>query len=327
MKTSFHLILFLCGFVILWLQSCQSNDNESITIRRFDKELHNVCSMTKEEKSDFIESYKDVFHIYIDKVYPDTNMTVTDKLDTFANSNAINFFYPEVEKQFSDISTIEKELGQEKRILSDKYGIGFPSVYSAIIPYNQSIISNGSIAIIGLNHYLGTDYKPYEYFPEYKRRFKIKEKIKYDLTEALLKIHFPFEPDDNTVLENMIYEGLIAYLAETIIPDYEDSLYFSFSSKQLSWCIAHERQIWEQLLIDDILYSTSGFVKSALLKPAPFSEHLTRESPGQTCCWIGKSIVESYLSNNKAELKYLLETKAYQDSQTFLFYSIYDGRK
>ena len=145
--------------------------------------------------------------------------------------------------------------------------------------------------------------------------------------EALLKIHFPFEPDDNTVLENMIYEGLIAYLAETIIPDYEDSLYFSFSSKQLSWCIAHERQIWEQLLIDDILYSTSGFVKSALLKPAPFSEHLTRESPGQTCCWIGKSIVESYLSNNKAELKYLLETKAYQDSQTFLIDSKYDGRK
>ena len=319
----------VCGFLFfLFAISCKHNDKESVIIHRFETDTHNFSSKNATEKQTVANKYADVIKLYIDKIYTDTTLSESAKLDTFANSKAINFFYDETIRQFSDITELEAELGKERANLSSKYGISFPTIYSAIIPYNQSVMLNDTIAIIGLNHYLGKDYKPYEYFPEYKRHFKIKEKIKYDLAEAILKINFEFQPKSNTLLEKMIYEGLIAAAAQEIIPEYTDSLYFSFTQEKNEWCIAHEKQIWEQLLIEDILYSTSDFLKSALLEPAPFSEYLSNDSPGRTCSWVGKKIVEKHIRNNRnSTIKELLSNRAYQNSQTFLIESEYDGQQ
>ena len=315
---------------ILWLSSlllsCKHDETEPVTIHRFEVETFGIADKSEAEKQRLANKYKEVINLYVDKIYPDSQMTGTAKLETFTNSNAINFFYEATVSKFADIADIEKQLGKEKKSIS-QFGIEFPEIYSAIIPYNQSIILNDSVAIIGLNHYLGADYEPYGYFPEYKRHFKIKEKIKYDLAEAILKTRFEYAPKTNTLLERMVYEGMIAAAAEKVVPEYADSLYFSITKEKFEWSVAHERQIWEQLLIEDVLYSTSGFLQSALLEPAPFSEYLSRESPGQVCRWIGKRIMEKYIANNGGDIKELLSTKRYQQSQNLLIDSGYDGKQ
>lgn len=306
--------------------SCKPNDTEEVKIHRFDIETFGYPTKSADEKQALSNKYKDVIQLYVNNIYPDSLTNETAKLDTFANSDAINFFYPETKRQFPDLNDIEKELAKEKSALSDCFSIDFPTIYSAIIPYNQSIILNGTVAIIGLNHYLGAGYKPYEYFPEYIRHFKIRDKIKYDFAEAVLKTHFEYVPKTSTLIEKMIYEGLVASASEKIVPEYTDSLYFSFTKEKYDWCVKNEKQIWEQLLIEDVLYSTSRVLQSELLEPAPFSKYLSVNSPGQACRWIGKRIVESYISHNGGSVKDLLRNNAYQQSQTFLIDSGYEGQ-
>lgn len=313
-------------FLIL-ATACNNADNEKIDIHRFDIAVQNFAKADSSERNLLKQEYAPVILLYVDKIYSGDSLDIDAKLDNFANSPAINFFRAAVDSAFSNTDNLAHALWDEKLLLENKFGIKYPTIYTAIIPYNQSILLNDSTAIIGLNHYLGRNYKPYEYFPEYKRYFKIPEKIPFDLCEAILKVNYPYEPKSNTLLENMIYEGLIVSAMEETVPEYNDSLCLSFKKQQLEWCIENEKLIWNQLMIDDILFSTSPIIKNSLLNPAPFSEPLSQESPGQAGRWIGYRIVEKYSNKTKADMVKLLKEKAYQQSQRILIDSEYDGQQ
>ena len=307
------------------VSSCHNSKNEAIKIERFDLEIMKYDTINDIGKQKLIQKYKPLIELYVDKMFPQ-EINQTAKLDSFVNSKAIKFFYPDVRQEFSDISKIENALGQEKMLFKSELNIDYPKLYSAIIPYNQSIILNDTVAIIGLNHYMGEDYKPYEYFPEYKRHFKIKDKIKYDLAEAILKTKYPYNPQSSTLLEQMLYEGIIVKIMEETVPNYNDSTCLSFKKEQLDWCHDNEPKIWNQLLIDDILYSTSDIVKSTLMKPAPFSEPLSQESPGQAGRWIGRQIINKYIDETGIRPADLLKDSVYKQSQSILLKSNYNGK-
>ncbi len=317
-----------CCFFLLAILAFACNDvkNQSITIHRFDLDVMEYPKMATAQQEQFTKNYAPIINLYINKIYPSDEISLSDKLNTFVNSDAINFFRQDVAKEFNSLSDIENDLGEEQKAFADKFGIQFPVIYSAIIPYNQSVILNDSIAIIGLNHYLGASYKPYEYFPEYKRRFKIRDKIKYDVAEAVLKTNYPYTPKDGTLLERMVYEGAIACSMKTVVPNYNDSTCLSFKKQQLAWCDDNEKKIWNQLLIDDILYSTDPVLMKSVLDPAPFCEIFTQESPGQIGRWIGMKIIEAYLSNSDDSLRDMLSSKSYQQSQKLLITSSYNGK-
>ena len=78
--------------------SCKPDDTEKVKIHRFDIETFGYPTKSADEKQALSNKYKDVIQLYVNNIYPDSLTDETAKLDTFANSNAINFFYPEVEK-------------------------------------------------------------------------------------------------------------------------------------------------------------------------------------------------------------------------------------
>lgn len=319
-------------FSVIWillasiLHSCQNTEYMPITIERFDIEAANFDNLDNRSKMEFESKYKGVIDIYVEKMYPGSSISTDSKLTNFANSEAINFFLKDVVKAYPDLNAEEKILGYQKHLFEKELELSYPEIYTAVIPYNQSILLNDTILIVGLNHFLGSDYAPYESFAEYTRTFKTREKITYCILEAILKSHFPYETKDGTLLEAIMYEGIIAETASQLQEDFSESLYFSITQKSLDWCKENENKLWNQLLIDDCLYSTSEEVIASFINPAPFTPAFTNQSPGKAACWLGYRIINKYIRGTDIPATTLLKTKSYQNSQKLLIDSKYNGK-
>ena len=314
-------LIFLLGAT---LNSCQHTRCQPVSIERFDLDIVRFAQLDTAERIRFVKQYEPVIDLYLGMV--DTISDPYTILENFANRNSTIFFTPEVKKQYADISDLETTLGCEASALREKSEIAFPRVFSAIIPYNQSILVDNSTLIIGLNHYLGSDYEAYESFPEYRRAFKTRAKIAYDVCEAILKSHYPYISKVNTLLERMVYEGVIAAAAAEIVPNFDEATYFSITPEKYQWCCDNESQLWAQLLIDDDLYNTEEITITRYLDPAPYTVAFTDASPGMACRWIGLRIVERYLKAVDDSPFEMLNDKDYQDSQNILIKSQYDGK-
>lgn len=326
MKFNFSIKVISSILLFIAPYSCHNNDIQQITINRFDKDAMQYTLLEISEKETFKQKYNSVLENYIDLIYPDTTISIDSKMESFENSNAIKLFYPKVDSVFYDNSKIENDLSVINQNLESILNIALPHIYTAIIPYNQSIIVTEEDIIIGLNHYLGADYPPYSDFPEYKRRFKTIERLKYDVCESILRTAFPFQRQENTFLEYLIYEGTIAHALELIVPNYKAPIALKFTEDQLNWCKTNETNIWNEIISTNILYSTKQEYKNAFFTPAPFTKYFSNSSPGELGKWVGKQIIRKYLDETDTSIKDILLKHLYQNSQSFLISSQYNGK-
>lgn len=299
-------------------------DGKDVELHRFDIVLQSIANGTPIEFSRVQSEYAPVLTGYIEPLVEDSLHTTKGKLETFANLRNIKFFYGAVRQQFSDTDSLQSALGFMKKRMESMYNLRFPEIYTIISPYNQSIILfSDSAAAIALNHYLGANYEAYSYYPNYVRRFKVKRRVVYNLAEALLKSKFQYEPGDSTLLEKMQYEGAIAAAAESVIPDFTDSLFFSFTEEQMDWSMRHEQTIWEKIEADRLLDITERSLHNAMLGAAPFAAPVSPEAPGAVGRWIGKRIVERYCEQKKCSVADFINNKLYMRSKAVLAASKY----
>ena len=232
--------------------------------------------------------------------------------------------FDEAQKLFPDLKTIETEITEALR--HHKYYFpdsNLPKVFSMVSGFNYSIASADSIFAIGLDKYLGRKNKFYDMLqiPEYKQRVMGKEYIVPDFMRAWMTIEFPNTNKNETLLNEMIYQGKLLYLVDAMIPKTNDTLKIGFTKKQLTWCEEHEKDVWGLLVKNKFLYSTQMDVISKFTGEGPFTTGLVKESPARTGVWLGWKIVRKYMeSNPKIKLDGLMKEA---DSQKILSLSKY----
>jgi hypothetical protein len=118
---------------------------------------------------------------------------------------------------------------------------------------------------------------------------------------------------DDNVLTVILHEGKLRYFEKCMLPELNDTILFGFTADQMKFCRNNERQMWQYLIENDLLFSTDQFVIRKLTGDAPFTSYFTNESPGMAAIWIGFRIVESCMMNNRdMTLDDLMETKDIQ---------------
>lgn len=205
-----------------------------------------------------------------------------------------------VDSAFADLSAEEVALGSIYDKLDDMFGGLAPSVtYAIISPFNQSVITSDSIIYIGLNHYLGEDYAPYAYFPDYQRRRKVRGRLTTDVAEALVRVNRPFRPATPypTLLSRLIYEGAVAVaVSEATGKSVADVMGYLPAEEALM--LKSEGDLWRALLERNLIYSTDPAVARRLTGLTAVSEGPGAGLPAGTGRYLGAKIVEAYLKNN-----------------------------
>ena len=110
---------------------------------------------------------------------------------------------------------------------------------------------------VGLNHYLGENYPPYGYFPDYLRVRKIPARVIPDIVETLLHRDFPYAPecDYPTVLSRILYEGVLVEAVMQIAGVSEQTA-LGYDDQQMEWLNKNEHKLWEEIVGRKYLFSS-----------------------------------------------------------------------
>lgn len=290
----------------LALASCGGDENR-VPIYRLDSEIpHGILP----EDPEALRAAERLFEV---SRYPELNQfTVGD----YAEKPSIREHLKNVESEFTDVERESVALGKIFTSMQQQLPeVVIPRVYTIISPFAQSIFVTDSLLYIGLNHYLGADYEAYEYFPEYVRRLKVRERIPLDVTEALVRTSYPFRPDTDypQTVQRLAYEGAVAVAVERLTgASARDVL--GYDAEQYKWLENNEGQMWRALAERQLLFSTDGAAIRSLVDVAPHTSVLSADSPGRAGRYIGLRLVGAYMDTNSGvTIEQLLSPEFYND--------------
>ncbi len=239
------------------------------------------------------------------------------------DSDVIRIFGADIKARFTAADSLQSPLGDAlHRVAGILPDIRVGRIYGIASPYMQSVIVSDSTVFIALNHYLGADYPGYESMPSYVARHKVPARVVPDVVEALVRVSYPYEPVEGTVLERMLYEGAVARAVSLALDD--DMQALGYTPAQFEDAYRHECDIWKALAAGRMLYSNSPSDIALLFGPAPFSRLGSLELPSRIGRYVGLAIVDSYVDNNPdVPLSRLLSQCFYGESQQSLIKSRY----
>ena len=125
----------------------------------------------------------------------------------------------------------------------------------------------------------------------------------------------------------MEYEGCVAHLETMVIHGSDVFVILGYNAEERKWCVDNEVNAWRTVIAKDYLYSSSQYVISDFVSPAPFTSLVSQSSPGELGRYIGYSIVEKYI--NVLNLERCLNTFRQiigSNSEDVLIKSGYNGK-
>ncbi|MBN2610583.1 MAG: hypothetical protein JXB00_03425 [Bacteroidales bacterium] len=315
------LLVFLTGNC---RRSDQPADIEGIAvnleIKRFEQDLFAVdpakvnehIPMLKEKYGNFF----DIFNHRIIRIGSDENVYYAGYLKDFITDFTNYKIYQRTREVFPDLNELQKELTDAFR----HYKYYFPekqvpSIITFISGFNQSAVSDENLLAIGLDNYLGTEEELYKQLGvyDYLVRNMHKEKIVTDCMRLWAMTEFPYNDSVNNLLSNMIYEGMVMYFTDKMLPEEPELIKWGYTEKEMSFCKNNEKQMWTYLIEHKMLFDSDKFTISKFTREGPFTKDFTSESPARAAVWLGYSIVNAYMQRHKnISLQGLMLEKDYQ---------------
>lgn len=301
----FATVMAVCG-----ITAC-TDSYEPIAIHRLDRQISNGV-MPDDSLS--VKAAELLFEV---SGYPPASaLTVTD----YSEKPSIHEHLATVEREYEDVSREAEELGAVfGRMHESLPEIRVPEVFTIISPFSQSIIFADSTLFIGLNHYLGYDYKYYEYFPDYIRVLKERPRIPVDVAEAIIRSVYPFKTADGypSVAARLAYEGAVTE-AVMRVTGRDEAFVLGYDEGRYRWLCDNEEKLWQTIVGRKMLFSTDFEVVRSLVDAAPYVSVISSEVPGRAGRFIGHRLVEAYMKNNpETDMPTLLQASFY-NSPTLL---------
>ncbi len=337
MKCSFR-YYFILIIILLITYSCKNENRFEFDYEKelVDVEIHRLdLAMIDLDTVNLINSIKTIYQDYPNcfKLYIE-NFETVDFQDTLSISNSINHFinHPIVKDineavlhTFSEIGSIEEEISIAYTYLKHYFpGLQLPEIFFYTSGIANSFLYSDDLSLIGLgsDFYLGSDFTHYQdYIYDYLIPHLTPENLSVDLLFTILLNNFPFDSDQNRLIDEMIYQGKIRYLLSVIMPNRMDSEVLSFTKNQDIWAKQYEKESWEAIVVNKHLFSKENLIISKYLENAPFTAPISQDSPGRMGEWIGFHIVKKYMDKNRnislPELmmqnnyQYILENSSY----------------
>lgn len=278
-----------------------------IEIKRLDQDMFSINPSEVKGKIPFFKKKYDNFlqmFSYVINIGEMTDSSWNDSFVKFCTDKLNNEVYAKTAEVYPDL----KEIGEGLSDAFCHYKYYFPlkkvpRIYSCISGFNNSIIVGDSVIGIGLDRYLGADCKYYSQLGIYKyQAVKMNPwNIVPDCLYAWASSEWNFSAmnySTDNVLAQMIHEGKLQFFVRCMLPECEENIIFGFSQDQMNFCINNEKQMWQYLVENKLLFNSEQLTKRKLIGDAPFTSYFTKESPGKSAVWIGFRIIESFMRKN-----------------------------
>jgi hypothetical protein len=280
----------------------------TVEVQRFDRELFALNPDSLRQQVLTLQQKYGSFFTYYCKGIIEVGMPQDsgffDNLAAFLSDDIVRESCSEAQRIFPDT----KELNAKLTDAFKRYELHFPDartprIITYVSGFNQSIMLAENVIGIGLDKYLGADYKLYPQlgFYKYISRNMYPAKIPADVMDAIAEAVFPYFPgQQDELLGRMLWEGKRLYFAKQMLPDEPDTAIFGFTAKELELCRHNEAYMWLYLIENKLLFSTHAFTIDKFTGVRPFTQEFSREAPGRAANWLGYRIISRYMSRNSS---------------------------
>ncbi|WP_289858689.1 hypothetical protein [uncultured Muribaculum sp.] len=295
-----------------------------VAIERFDVDIVGFQGLDSVSKENFKAKYGPVIDFLLPALsVSDTNNINLDSLiAVYANSRGVAVFEPDVMRLLPNLDSLERSIGMAKAVSRNIFpDIVWPNRLIGIVStYNQSMIFNDSVLLVGLNHYLGREYAGYGYFEPYQRRFKDSGQLPVRLMESVIVKNYPYRnSSEPTALSKMLYDGAVLWGIKQALSLPDDTLLMGWTAEQKMWVDNNLEKVWHKMVENKLLFSTDPSVADRLTRVAPSASLVHPEAPGRIGSYLGLLIVSRFLDNNpKAEPRQMLDSAMYNSLSTLV---------
>ncbi len=331
--------LFLTSVAAVTVFSCGHDrldvDTENISIppvvfKRMDKDLfalnqNNIAMETPALEKKFGPFYNRFISSIINNAGVHDSL-YSQSLLSFLNDKDMSIASNDVAKAYSD-NDVEL-IGDELTEAMKRYQALFPKkkapqqYVTFMSGFNYNIVYVDSTLAVGLEMYLGKDYKYYSalQLPKFRTKTMTKEHIVPDAVRGLILTEFDNSDAVNNLLNHMIFYGKVFYLCDALLPNVHDSLKLGYTKVQLDYCGAYEKNLWGFFVKDQKLYANDLKIIGEYTSDGPFTGSISKECPPRIAMWLGRQIVKSYMEHSDVSFADLMNEK---DAQKILSRSKY----
>ncbi len=330
----------ISSLFFLLILSCQSDkfkvDVSEIQvdskISRLDLDISEYTEKNSNSGYDDLRSkYGAFFDLYVKFIIgigePDHPAT-PERFQQFLNDQGIKDVMAATSEKFKDLDQLEAELELALKHYAHYFPHNVvPKPIAFISGLNYAIITTDSTLGIGLDMYLGPDFKAYESIglPKYKINKMIAENIAVDCVKGMAQSEWQQDTVPREFLSQMIYQGKMYYFIKSMLPEKSDDDVIQFSAGQLDWCKQNEAMIWSFFIENNLLYSTDAIEFLKFINDGPSTNGFPAEAPPILGSWIGWQIVKAYMNNspevsltglmNEADTQKILRISKYKPSK------------
>ena len=223
--------------------------------------------------------------------------------------------FQETEKMFGDFRSqkegIYKAFQQYLYAFPDKQ---LPDIYTFIGYFNQSMVVDSGVLGIALEKYLYPDFARYIELgiPSFIRQKMDSALLVPDCMRAIAQTDFPYNDSIDNLSNNMIWEGMILYFIEQMVPTATESHIIQYTEEQLAFSKQFEGEMWKYLIDNKYLFETDYKIIRRYLGDGPFTPGFTN-SPSRTGAYLGWQIVRKYMQeHSEIKLNQLMMMRDYQ---------------
>lgn len=318
MNNTKYIIVGIIGLVLFLFNGCTSCSHKAIegiesnlSIYRFDTLFYSINSPS--ELAPTLEKIKgqedDFYDLYISKIYSiDPNDLNVDAVIYHHINSAQN---QEIRKIISEKMGSFEMLQSELSLLSRYYQLyypqrKFPQIYTCYSGFAgfMAWLYNDSCMLVDLDMYLGNDFEAYpQFYPQFKFQYFEKEFLAQNVCTELIRREFTnYEKDKpKHMLAFMLIEGAKIYEQSKLMPCREVSKLFEYSPSQWEWAKREERNIWQYLIKENLLYNSDYKEYRPLVGEAPASirSGVADGAPPRIAIFAGYQIVKKFMEESQ----------------------------
>jgi len=276
-----------------------SNIKVEITFQSLEDSIPNFQS--KKQVIDFFSHHTVMRDVFFNRsAYPDDSVFINELYRRFTNP-AFDTLLMETKRVFGDGSELKKEFTQAFTNLKYYYPeIKIPRIETVITGMESDLFVSDSLVIVGLDYFLGhgAKYQPnmYEYMlRRYTKEFVVPSTmLLYGIDGRINTVN----PEDKTVLADMVAYGKAYYFAKQMLPCVPDSIFIGYTSKEMNGARENTDIIWKHLVEREVFFNTAKNIKEKYINERPITIEIGDQCPGRIGVWIGWQIVTEFAQKN-----------------------------
>ena len=335
-NTKFLILHSLLLLVLsLFIFGCENNHSEvdtstiqlNLKVNRFEQKLFSYPKITDIEVLELKKKYNPFFTHFIENIISISDVndpSVYYYLNGFKSDAYVLEVQKKVDSVFADFSVQQQQLTESFKLYQHYFPEkNIPEIITFISGFNYAVVTDTAYLGIGLDMFLGNDYKAYSQLglPQYKIATMTKEHLVTSAVLAWISTEFELNASNADLLTEMIHQGKLLYILDKLTPYEEEYIKMGYTKEQLKWCENNEKQVWFYFVDNELFYTKETKEIIKFMGEAPFVQGFPEGSPGKVGQWVGLQIVKAFMENNtKATLQDLVNEK---DAQKILNQSKY----